>query len=133
MSASGSLCLVTAKSWEEEMLLKLGTGMTIFAVTFTVVVAIVVNLSGAEEPATSETAVDLQAAETPAGQEEKFDFGDKLEIDDEPREEPQAAEPPVQENAPEISEKAELKEEPPPKPREEPPPQPREEPPASPP
>ena len=120
------------------MLLKLGTGMMILAVAFAAVVAIAVNLSGADEPAASETAVKLRAAETPAEQEEAFDIGEKLELDiesrEEPREEPQAAETPVQEYEPIIHEKVKTEEQPPPeapleapaKPREEPQPEPPE-------
>ncbi|MDQ5826729.1 MAG: sortase [Chloroflexota bacterium] len=108
------------------MLLKLGTGMMIFAVAFAAVVALMVNLSGADEPAASETAVKLRAAESPTEQEEVFDVGETLELDIEPREEPQAAETPVQDE-PVIHEKVKTEKQPPLRPPEEPPTKPREE------
>ena len=104
------------------MLLKLGTGMMIFAVAFAVVVAaIAVNLSGAEEPAGSETAVDLRATETRPVQESRLDLAEKLEIDDEPREESRTAETPVREDEPVIREKREVREELPAEPAHQPP------------
>jgi sortase A len=110
------------------MLLKLGTGMMVFAVAFAAAVAIVVNLSSADEPATSETAVKLRAAESPTEQEQAFDVGEKLELDIESRKEPQAAETPVQEHEPVIHEKVKTEQQPPPRPPEEPPTKSREEP-----
>jgi hypothetical protein len=66
------------------MLLKLGTGMMIFAVAFAAVVALMVNLSGADEPAPSETAVKLRAAESPTEQEEVFDVGETSNLTSNP-------------------------------------------------
>ena len=113
------------------MLLKLGTGMMISAVAFAVVAAaIAVNLSSAEEPAASETAVDLRATGTRPVQESSFDLGEKIEIDDEPRQQSRTAETPVREDKPVIHERLKVREESPV--REEPPAEPAHQPPEEP-
>ena len=92
--------------------------MMIFAVALAAVVAVVVNLSGAEEPVPTVASVEPQAAETPV-QENKPETG-KRKIEDEPREEPRtksSEEPPA--NPPQKAQ-AKSSEEPPEKPREEP-------------
>lgn len=70
--------------------------MMICAVALAAVVAVVVNLSGAEEPAPTVASAEPQAAETPV-QENKPETG-KKRIEDEPREEPRtksSEEPPA--------------------------------------
>lgn len=68
------------------MLLRVGTALMICAVALAALVAVVVNLSGAEEPAPTVASAEPQAAETPV-QENKPETG-KKRIEDEPREEP---------------------------------------------
>ncbi|CAN5352087.1 hypothetical protein BH24ACT19_BH24ACT19_09100 [soil metagenome] len=68
------------------MLLRVGTALMIFAVALAAVVAVVVNLSGAEEPAPTVASAEPQAAETPV-RENKPETG-KKKIEDEPRSEP---------------------------------------------
>ncbi len=115
----------------------MGIASMAFALTFTLVAAIMVNLSGAEEPAPTVAAVEPQAAETPVqvdelevGETPEPDTGPRKEPRQQPREkphkEPRTAKTPIQKNAPEIVEKVEAIEQPAPTPPEKPPAKPRE-------
>ncbi len=78
------------------MLLRLGVIMALFALALAAGVAVLIGLRGEEEVSSMATlsSVEPQATEmTAATKENKFDLGEKLEIDDEPREEP-SPEPP---------------------------------------
>jgi sortase A len=76
------------------MLLKVGAAMMLCAVALAAVVAAVLALSGPDEETLSQTA-SVEPLSTSAQEREKreFDPGEKLVIDDEPKEEPAQEEP----------------------------------------
>jgi sortase A len=79
------------------MLLKVGVALMVISLVLAIGVAAVVGLRG-EAPETSEIAAQSRAVVEKNAQEEekqqrKFDPGQKLEIDDEPVEEPESKEP----------------------------------------
>ncbi len=68
------------------MLLKVGAAMMLSAVSLALVVALVVSLSGVEEPASEVASVEPLAAEVKEAREREFNPGQKLEIPDTPSE-----------------------------------------------
>jgi sortase A len=87
------------------MLLKVGVALMVLSLVLATGVAAVVGLRG-EAPETSEIAAESRAAVEKKAQEEekqqrKFDPGQKLEIDDEPVEEPAPEEPHFEKPTPE--------------------------------
>ncbi len=81
------------------MLLKVGTAMMLCSVALAAVVTVAVGLSGllgGEEITSEDASLEPMAAEVEAQEKKReFDPGQKLEIDDEPREEPEVEPLPI--------------------------------------